>query len=107
MVISGEFCRQLDSLRFAAGQRGSRLAQCHVSQPNRHKCLQRTRHSAMICKELGSLFDPQIQDVGDRATAILDLQRRWIESLSLTNRAYERQFADDVLCRTILPLSVA
>ncbi len=61
--------RQLDALRFTAGQFGGRLAETQIAQPHFAQHLQRSQHAGIVGKEDGCLIHRHLQHLRDVATA--------------------------------------
>ena len=66
---------ELDALRLAARQRGRRLAQPHVPQPDLHQRAQPPGDPLDRREELGGLLDRHVEDLADRLALVAHLER--------------------------------
>jgi hypothetical protein len=66
--------RQLHPLRLAAGQRRRRLAEVDVAEADVVERLQLRRRLRARAEELERLLDGHLEDLGDRAALVVDLE---------------------------------
>src|SRR5437773_10656715 len=77
-----ELARELDALRFSAGQRGRRLAEPQVAEPDVLQHSEPARVGGDRREELQRLADRQVEHLGDRSTLVMDLQRIAVVALA-------------------------
>ena len=70
-----QLLRELDPLRLAPAQRRRRLAELDVAEPDVLESAELPGDRREILQQRQRLIDGQVEDVGDRLAAILDLQR--------------------------------
>src|SRR4029453_8661551 len=70
-----QFARQLHALRLAAAQRRRRLTKRDVAESDALQRAELGRDRRKVLENRQRLIDREIEDVGDRFAAILDLQR--------------------------------
>ena len=79
---------QLDPLRLATGQLGSRLAQAQIAQPHlaqRGQCTRQRRH--LVAEEVAGGIDAEPQHLGDVPALPADRQRVVVVARAVTGRA--------------------
>src|SRR5688500_229213 len=79
--------RELDALRLAARQRGRRLAEVDVSEPDVVERLELVLDVGHGREELERFGDGHLQDVGDRLALEVDLERLAVVALALAHLA--------------------
>ena len=81
----GQEARELQTLRFAARERGHGLAQTHVLQAHVHDRLQHADDLAVLCKQAGGFAHGQLQHIGDaeRTPTALDLHLQDLGAVAL------------------------
>ncbi|CVG16775.1 Uncharacterised protein [Serratia marcescens] len=78
-----QLARQLDALRLTAGERGGRLAEADVGQPDIHQGLQLARQRRHRVEELARFFDGHLQHFVDALALVLHFQRFAVIALAL------------------------
>src|SRR5262249_47771970 len=71
----GKLFRQLHALRFAARQRRCRLTELDIAEPDVLERPQLVGNGREILEDGQGLIDRELEHVGDRLAAVLDLQR--------------------------------
>src|SRR5262249_16010608 len=69
-----KFARQLDALRFAAGEGRARLPESEVVEPHLAQDLEARKHHGHVAEHVERLGYREIEHVGDAETLPLDLQ---------------------------------
>src|SRR5688572_32241885 len=82
-----ELRRQLDSLRFAAGQLRRGLPQPQIAQTDVAHYAKRAAEVGLVVKELGGRIDRHVEHAGDALAAILDLESLRVVARSAAGRA--------------------
>ncbi len=86
-VALGQLARQLDALRLAARQRGGRLTELDVRQPDVEQRLQLARDGRHVLEEGGGVFHRQLQDLRDVLALPQHFQRLAVVALALADVA--------------------
>ncbi len=76
-----QFRRKLETLRFTARERRRRLTEREVTEAHVHEDRERSRDLRMVGEQRVRVFDRHREDVGDRGFAIVDVERRRLESM--------------------------
>ena len=82
-----QLARELHPLRLTTGERRRRLAKTHVSQTDIHQSAKVARDRGHGSKEIRTLFDRHIQDLGDRLALEVDLEGLPVVTGALANLA--------------------
>src|SRR5689334_12331554 len=75
--------RDLDALRLAARQRGRRLAQTEVAQPDLVEHLEPAKHLRRRAEERQRLSNREVEHLMNRAASIADLEHLRLEALAV------------------------
>ena len=86
-VALGQFERELDSLRFAARQRGRALAELDVAEPDIEQGMELSRHDRHGLEELVRVLDRHAQHFGDVPALVLDFERLAVVALAVADVA--------------------
>ena len=86
-IAAREFLRQLHALRFAAGQRGRRLAELDVAQADVDQRLELARDRRHRLEQLQRVLDRHLQHVVDAVALVEDLQRLAVVALAVADVA--------------------
>ena len=86
-VALAELERELHALRFAAGERGRRLAEAHVAEADIDQRLQPPRERRHGAEELRRLRSRHLQHLVDVAALVADLERLAVVALAVADIA--------------------
>ena len=78
-----QLLRQLHALRLAARQRRRRLAELDVAEADVLQRAQLVGDGREVLEQRQRLIDRQLEDVGDRLAAVLDLERLAVVAAAL------------------------
>ncbi len=95
-VALGQFQRQLDALRLAAGERGGRLAELDVGEADVDQRLQLARDDRHGGEELVRLLDGHLQHFVDGLALVADLQRLAVVALAVADVAGHEDVGQEV-----------
>src|SRR5437762_10499410 len=95
-IALGELERQLDALRLAAGERGRRLAEAYVAEPDIAQRLQPARNRRYRGKEFCRLGGRQLEHLVDVAPLVADLERFAVVALAVAHVARDVDIGEEV-----------
>ena len=81
-LAAGKFARELGALRFTARERGGRLPQLHVAEPDVDECLQLLLDRGNIFENFQRFLDGQVEQIGNRAAFVTNCERFRVVALS-------------------------
>ena len=86
-TLLGEFLGELDALRLAARERGGRLAEFDIIEPDVMQRLQLVSHLRDVLEQLQQLLNIHLQHFGNRLAFELHLQRFTVVAMALADGA--------------------
>ena len=102
-----QFARQLDPLRFAAGERRRGLAQLQIVEPDVVQRLQLVLNLGDVLEQVQRLLNVHLQHFGNRLALELDLQRLAVVAMSFADRAGHPDVGQEVHLQAIRAVSFA
>ena len=91
-----QLARELHPLRLTTGERGRRLSEPHVAEPDVDERLQVRRDGRQVLEECERLLDRQVEDVGDGEPSVADLERLAVVATPLADLAGHVDVGEEV-----------